>query len=336
MKKRGFTLIELLVVIAIIAILIALLLPAVQQAREAARRSTCKNNLKQIGLALHNYHDVHSVFPPGHVFGWLWTDATGRQGWAWGAHILPFIDEANLYNELEIANPNNGYFPKASDAQVVIDTYRCPSDIAPDINTVRFNQATSNYVANFSSDGATQQHLSGSCSPSFGPIVASNGAISDGKGMFWFDSRVRIRDIVDGTSNTIGIGERAWELTASGTGLPARCAAGGWSSAVGYNMYAGGCDNQAAGVFAVAGPGINATPYIDTGASTDPTNRNACRATFSSQHTGGAQFLLMDGSVRFISENIDHNPSDLGSANHIDSTFERLLTRDDRQVVGEF
>lgn len=102
--RRGFTLIELLVVIAIIAVLIALLLPAVQQAREAARRTQCKNNLKQIGLALHNYHDAHDCFPPGQIRGWNGSFDSGN-GFAWGALILPFMDQANLYNLLNPSIP---------------------------------------------------------------------------------------------------------------------------------------------------------------------------------------------------------------------------------------
>ncbi|MFG0295400.1 MAG: DUF1559 domain-containing protein, partial [Maioricimonas sp. JB045] len=106
-RRRGFTLIELLVVIAIIAILVALLLPAVQQAREAARRSQCKNNLKQIGLALHNYHDTHGSFPPGYIARYVSaTDPASAEtgpGFAWGTMILPFLDQSPTYNQLNFS-----------------------------------------------------------------------------------------------------------------------------------------------------------------------------------------------------------------------------------------
>ncbi|MFH1301878.1 MAG: DUF1559 domain-containing protein, partial [Planctomycetota bacterium] len=139
--KRGFTLIELLVVIAIIAILIALLLPAVQQAREAARRSTCKNNLKQIGLALHNYHDTHKVFPPGAIVTMIdtgsgtstqwtpWLEAgnttgAGRHGTSWMLMILPFVDQANIYNKW---NFRTNVLGNRAQAEVDIPGFYCPS-----------------------------------------------------------------------------------------------------------------------------------------------------------------------------------------------------------------
>ena len=130
-KGRGFTLIELLVVIAIIAVLIALLLPAVQQAREAARRTQCKNNLKQIGLALHNYHDNFSALPPGWigVTGTV-TDVYGMNGWGWGSKILPQIDQANLYNTMNFSVKMES--PANALARVVpLAAFRCASDVAP-------------------------------------------------------------------------------------------------------------------------------------------------------------------------------------------------------------
>ena len=126
--RRGFTLIELLVVIAIIAILIALLLPAVQQAREAARRSVCQNNLKQIGLALHNYHDVHRTFPPG----WIGVESgvvnfEGESGFGWGAFILPYVDQAPLYQSFDF-DESMVHAMNLSKLKQTLSVYLCPSD----------------------------------------------------------------------------------------------------------------------------------------------------------------------------------------------------------------
>ena len=319
MKKRGFTLIELLVVIAIIAILIALLLPAVQQAREAARRSQCKNNLKQIGLALHNYHDVHSVFPPGVVLD--------NEEWGWAAHILPYIEEGSLFNTLQIGTVRRDS-SALSDRQYVIDTYRCPSDTAPDKNTGREDQGTANYVGNNGvEDGLNNDNT-----------AQYNQSTNDAQtGIFGRNSRVKMRDITDGTSNTIGVGERAWDLP-NPAGGSFNCVAAIWSGANNVD-FCDDCDAGASATLAISGVGING---IDMGRITatpvDTAKDIPCERSFSSRHEGGAHFLMMDGAVRFISENIDYNPVWVSASNHdvVDSTFERLMSKDDGQVIGEF
>lgn len=323
-RNRGFTLIELLVVIAIIAILVALLLPAVQQAREAARRSTCKNNLKQLGLALHNYHDTYRVLPPGYVRG-----GGASNEWAWGAHILPFMEQGPLFEALEISNPNNGADAFAGSGQLlrttVLAAYRCPSDIGPDDNSQRGNTSTSNYVANLGADVADD------VSPAT-RIEARQNANGDRGGVFWRNSKVRFRDIVDGTSNVIGIGERAWELNKpQGQAL---CRAAVWGRANdGNDMVSGRREARAVAVLAVTGGGPNFTDLFgDNGAANDFRNHNQCGITYSSLHRGGSQFVLMDGGVRFISENINNNVSTTA----IDSTYEQLAERKDGQPLGEF
>ena len=181
--RRGFTLIELLVVIAIIAILIALLLPAVQQAREAARRASCKNNLKQIGLALHNYHDVHSAFPSG------WIGVTNEQpsvlgasGFAWGTMVLPYLDQGPLYGKFNLSNPLDASPNRALITQH-LTVYQCPSDPkpetfkTPDQNGNPIEMATANYAGVF---GTVEL---GDCytSPAGTPPVSSQGqCLSDG------------------------------------------------------------------------------------------------------------------------------------------------------------
>src|SRR5437870_2838149 len=145
-KPKGFTLIELLVVIAIIAILIALLVPAVQKVREAAARTQCQNNLKQIGLGMHMYNDTFRKLPDG----WLVNSTTAPSpGWSWATLILPFIEQGALYNQLGVlTSPLNG--PPAANAtlQTVIPIYRCPSDSAPDINATLQSYGMNNYVCN--------------------------------------------------------------------------------------------------------------------------------------------------------------------------------------------
>lgn len=306
MKTRGFTLIELLVVIAIIAILIALLLPAVQQAREAARRTQCKNNLKQIGLALHNYHDVHLAFPPGFV--WTTTDAEDNH-WAWSTFILPFIDQAPLF---AVLNPGPTTATQAlttnlSALQTPFPAFRCPSATGPDVNS----DADRGFVDGNGDDRdiTTSNYVAVNSSAELRPLGA------DVDGVFYRNSKVRMRDITDGTSNTIGIGERAFLL--GGVTLRA--------STLFMQNGAGG-NNSDVGVVYGHGSGERAINSLDT---------QSVRG-FSSVHTGGAQFLLMDGAVRFISENIDHNPDISEIEPNVDSTYERLLSISDGQVIGEY
>lgn len=273
-NRRGFTLIELLVVIAIIAILIALLLPAVQQAREAARRSTCKNNVKQIGLALHNYHETYNMFPSA----WF-RSASVERGWGWGVAILPAMDQNPLFEKL---NTSTTLIPTAgnADTQTVLPAYRCPSDTGPAINANRGNHGTSSYFG------------------IWGAAADANVTVGSGNGLFSASSSVRMRDITDGSSNTVGVGERAYGKVGSVT----------YNGAIWAGMYDSG--RHAANMRAV-----NATDKRINGSDVWAT---------SSQHTGGAHFLLMDGSVRFLSENIDGQ------------TLEDLAQRNDGNVLGSF
>jgi prepilin-type N-terminal cleavage/methylation domain-containing protein len=201
MQRRAFTLIELLVVIAIIAVLIALLLPAVQQAREAARRTQCRNNMHQIALALHNYHDTHRCFPPGRVDT---QDGSFRycSNHSWLTMLLPFVDETSLYNAYNFSQPsvthgNCSGATGAANATVVQSTlaqYLCPSDQAAVITSYG---RSANIVGNFGTNMNEYQ---------FG------SAIGSGKGLFWLCSCVRVRDIRDGTSQTFAGGERAYGI----------------------------------------------------------------------------------------------------------------------------
>ncbi len=203
--SSGFTLVELLVVIAIIGILVALLLPAIQAAREAARRTQCNNNLKQIGVALHNYHDTNKVFPAGYIN----RNPTGDPDWGWAVFIMPFMELDPIYQQLDVGKTQLVQFYNATATaqqiellQTPIKAYRCPSDVTKDLNNlcqfgaltpVPFNIATSNYVA--SAGGLTTP-------------TAPSGA-TDSKGLFYGNSWRSMRDILDGTSSTLAAGERS-------------------------------------------------------------------------------------------------------------------------------
>ncbi|QDT32337.1 DUF1559 domain-containing protein [Thalassoglobus polymorphus] len=320
-RRNGFTLIELLVVIAIIAILVALLLPAVQQAREAARRSTCKNKLKQIGLALHNYHDVSNQFPPSAI-GLGWCNVSGSypgtdmiQNKNGLALLLPHLDQAPLYNLIDQSAAHSaqatgyccGYAGNTAGALAVdpadnaihmsrsLDVFLCPSDDA------KTHVTGTAYGVTGSSGGAlTNYDFSAEAT------LTCNYWSKQGKStrkMFGENSRSKFRDVRDGTSNTIMICESTREV-ANGEANP-------W----GYRGWV-----QTGGDVDV---GINVWD-VPTG-STIPTvgNLNSW-GQVGSLHTGGAQFTLADGSVRFISENIDL------------ATLRNLGNMADGNTVGEF
>lgn len=324
-RARGFTLIELLVVIAIIAVLIALLLPAVQQAREAARRSQCKNNLKQIGLALHNYHDTYSVLPPGVVHKSGNQNVAALASYGWGTFILPYLEQATVFHAMQTngvdldqllkntANPTAQAIPK-----MTFGFYRCPSDTAPDLNNRREwdvpyspffgNQpvylGTANYVGVSGSRWSTPDDW----------IV--NGR--DPYGTFWGDSKVKFSDFTDGTSNTFVVGERDWRR--------------GWAANwVGQRNYTGTGIWGSRQNLAILDVKIN-DPVLQ------PNGNPAVSRGFSSEHTGGAHFLFGDGRVQFLSENIHFNSinPNLQSPPAALGTFQKLGRRNDGHPIGEF
>lgn len=297
---RGFTLIELLVVIAIIAILIALLLPAVQQAREAARRSSCKNNLKQLGLALHNYHETHTTFPPGTTGGGTGAVFAPPEWRYLLHHLLPFVEQTQYYEivmqEPTLGNPWLSTWPAELDGRT-IPMFLCPSDgQGGNILTVNAGPvalAKSNYLGIFSgyNDGDTGTY-------------ASNPAPPNVRALFGHNQGRKLRDITDGTSNTIAMAEYL-------TGAVSSNVRGGFitSRAGAQYLYmtqtpnSSGPDN-----FINAGDlwCENATgglPDQNMPCVTAATNAN--HASPRSRHTGGVHILLCDGATRFVSENVD-------------------------------
>ncbi|MDX1966275.1 MAG: DUF1559 domain-containing protein [Planctomycetaceae bacterium] len=342
-SRRGFTLIELLVVIAIIAILIALLLPAVQQAREAARRTQCRNNLKQLGLALHNYHDTHTLLPIGHqyigTFDGNSTNADGGNGFGWSYFVLPYFDQAPLYNQFRPEYPlSNDAYPQSNDsagsnrqlAATPLAMMRCPSDVLPESlnfgvagNTGRMlPQATCSYKASAGSFFNNSQGTPAQNQSRF-------------NGLFHRDSRIGLRDITDGTSNTIAVGEFTWKLSTA-TRLY-----GAVSATLGY---ASGASN---GLMSNSEFGINPPQSAAI---------NILNSSWHSLHTGGAHFLMADGQVRFISQNVHHTGRCYDTTTHTVTNcavwpgpfeldpnpgatyglFQRLAGRNDNQVVGDF
>lgn len=334
--RQGFTLIELLVVIAIIAVLIALLLPAVQQAREAARRSQCRNNLKQLGLALHNYHDNSQVFPMG-FSDTVWGNAevTG-DGWAWAAGLLPFIDQAPLYSQLNFnTNPYN-----IAGNQALIATplfvFSCPSDIKPAVTPNNPGNAANSRGA---TAVATSSYMA-SAGPFEGSPCVSNGGVPapDARniGLFRVNTSLSFRHITDGTSNVFAVGEVRW--IPNGTDQSNANFGSDRQFIYGHVTTGGGpkCDNN----------GVNNNGFHNHARWTRQKMNgpllgaaNLERA-FHSTHVGGAHFLMGDGAVRFVSENIDHSATNYTAATPNLSgpygLYQRLSAISDGQVVGEF
>ena len=306
-RRKAFTLVELLVVIAIIGILIALLLPAVQAAREAARRSQCTNNLKQIGLAMHNYFDTHKVFPPGFIVDHAWLVTT---------YLLPFAEQDALYDQLNTDNfMDLSDTNKLSLARTVLGDYLCPSSTeqdptqSPDINIdvmgVNYKIGVSNYLG-----------ITGTLD------LRCTHAVTYPDGIFYHNSKTKIRDVQDGTSNTFAFSER----TSNGVGI-----GGVWAGTT-----VGALEVPPAAILC----GANNYDGLRLGMTLTRNAWGLINGTGyqfgpSSRHPGGCNFLLADGSVRFVSETIDasYNAS---TATVSMSTYQRLGSRRDGLTIEGF
>lgn len=296
-QRRGFTLVELLVVIAIIGILVALLLPAIQAARETSRKISCSNNLKQIGLALHLYHDTFSRLPAG----WRGHDLSGQPhwwgepGWGWSATLLPYIEQASVSEDLIDYNLPISHPVNQRARELPLSIYRCPTDVGEPTFVLQggglylgsgggyqpLRVATGNYVGVF---GTVDLHN------------VCNGGNCEGNGSFFLNRGVRFADILDGLSETLIVGERSSKLAPST-----------WVGVVTGGEHA---------------------PARNVGVGAYPPNSEDSPVhyfhNFSSFHPAGTNFLLGDGSVRLIVESID------------EETYHALCTRAGGETIGQY
>ena len=328
--RPGFTLIELLVVIAIIAILISLLLPAVQQAREAARRTSCKNNLKQIGLALHNYLDTHYGFPPSFVSDISTTNTPGGE-WSIHARLLPFVEQANLYQQADLtlsySDPAN-----LGVATQRVDVYLCPTEINDRTRTDSSGNPI-HYPTNYGYNAGNWR-------------VWDNLTRRPGNGAFAPNVSARPRDFSDGMSNTLGFSEVKAYTPYNRDGSTATPVIPATAAEVQALVDTGGSNKANSGHTESVDGRVHQTGFTVTlppnteilipGGDRPEGDYTSCRedkscagptfaaVTSRSWHPGTVQSLLMDGSVHSISENID-----LG-------VWRNLGQRNDGNVIGEF
>jgi prepilin-type N-terminal cleavage/methylation domain-containing protein len=301
-RRRGFTLIELLVVIAIIGVLIGLLLPAVQKVREAAKRTACQNNLKQIGLALHHYHNVYETLPAGYVYSEPKTggpmspvDYPTAPGWGWAALLLPYVDQGPLARRINYPIA----LERHPDVRLTqLQVFVCPSDLNTGVYMVRnaleenlVEVATNSYAANFGTGGEMGEH----------PY--------DGDGLFFCNSKVAFRDITDGLSMTMAIGERACWLCRSP-----------WAGAVSSGMVEIAENapvwfrTKEEGPVQVLASIFNQIPL---------NSEYSTPYCFFSPHGNVVQFIFADGSVRPLSNLVPY------------SVLEALATRANGEVIAE-
>jgi len=347
-SRKGFTLIELLVVIAIIAVLIGLLLPAVQQAREVARRTQCMNNLKQLGIALHNYHDALRTFPPNLTpGGTAYNYAKG--GWGVLSHLNPYLEQTNVYNLMDLTLPtyvNQGggvYVFAGGDAntqkavQTVVPLFLCPSDIGKPVDGGYglTTMGPTNYCAN---QGSGIDTLNGD--------PAQNGSPLNADGVFFADSRVRISDIADGTSNTVAfsesiLGEGADNATALATTVDRNRVYAYLGFSSGLSLTETACQSPASyntsqrrGFAWYAGE-IRCASYNHYFPPNTPkmdcifNNANFGYTAMGwkaarSLHTGGVNLLMCDGQVRFTGNLVDLN------------IWRAIATRRGKEIVEDF
>jgi prepilin-type N-terminal cleavage/methylation domain-containing protein/prepilin-type processing-associated H-X9-DG protein len=298
---RGFTLIELLVVIAVIAVLVGLLLPAVQAAREAARRSQCSNNLKQIGLGMHGYHSVHNTFPPGYITAVV-NDPVAPEigpGWSWGVMILNELEQKPLYQginfSLQITDPGS-----LTARSTILSVFLCPSNVGN--GPVVASSLTGTVL---STDVAAGQYVASAGQLEPGEFPDSNN------GVFYRNSRNGLRDITDGSSTTMMVGERSRNV-ADATWVGAVPT---WQLCTNPRWTVRECGPASTLVVSHTGTAATGSIYV-------PNSKSSMVDDYWSLHPGGCNFLFCDGSVRFVKESV--NPS----------IFSYLSTRAGGEVIS--
>ena len=341
--RSAFTLVELLAVIAIIGVLIGLLLPAVQSARESARMSQCSSNLKQIGIALHNFHDARGFFPPAQVSDPSVTCCTGP-GWGWGTFILPYVEQSDIY----VKFTPNFIYPAPSDTNTLaavgasstlaplvktgMPIYLCPSDPQGPLTSDRTESKDERKILRGSSVRFARSNYILSMS---GSSVNNDVRTRLFEGIAFSNSRVKFKDVTDGTGSTLAAGERVDAVTGGGRGTGGTTQwgpnAGSFNATIApinpaSAVWAG------ANLFGYANPdGYNGSLHrgmIWNGGSTfyginDFSTVDASKG-YSSNHPGGASFVYADGSVRLLDQNIDA------------TILRRLANRRDGSVLGAY
>ncbi|MFM8282924.1 MAG: DUF1559 domain-containing protein [Planctomycetaceae bacterium] len=313
-SRHAFTLVELLVVIAIIGTLVGMLLPAVQAAREAARRSQCGNNLKQLALGVLNHESARRALPSG----WVYTDTrTNAESWAWGALLLPMIEEAPLHAQLRVTEGNLAanllsarWQPVTTGVQTVLGTFRCPSDVGAEGGVIHNDRRFNGGIGH-----AARPYTPG-VSNYIG--VAGHYVVTDAdranSGLLYGNSRVRLAQISDGTSKTLLFGERDTR----------NCRSGAWAGI--RNPQGTG----SRGIWTAVG---HARAKLNESALPWDNDPLGCGQGFSSLHPGGALFASAAGSVHFLTDDIEHRHiTGITAQNHTDArngVYQRLLSRDD-------
>lgn len=344
-NRNGLSVLDVIVTIFVLVTLVALLLPGVSTPREASRRSQCKNNLKQIGLSLMNYHDVHRTFPPG----WIVSEEKEQSsGFGWGYHILPFFDQAPLFKKLNAkVRMADSKTDNAKLIGTILTAYRCPSDSGVNQAKSKWCQkiGVTNYVGNFGVGLPSTYSTAKADEPTLRKKDHLQGILGP-------NSKVRIRDVKDGMSNVILTGERRLP-TNHGTDWPPLRSEGNFNSywaglpdvslvnpltivatATGGDPEVNGPDdplNRAGNLNALNSPDWKRRlPYFGVNRGDggelfgEPSETTPVSAGFSSWHTGGAQVVLGDGTVRFISENVDP------------TVFTNMMRHSDGETLGEF
>ncbi len=296
-SPRGFTLIELLVVITIIAVLIALLLPAVQMAREAARRTQCVNNLKQLGLSLQNYHSSFQAFPSGYVSAFDATGADTGPGWGWNAMLLPQMEQKPLFDAVNFAVPIEA--PSNITARLtLIAALLCPSDTGPRSWTAAARNL----------NGIVTQNICDVATSNYVAMYGTSDPGIDGDGIFYRNDAVSVANVTDGLSQTIALGERSYALGQST-----------WvGSVTGATLFP--VDNDGIGYPRLEpGPGMT---LGQSGGNYGPGDPRGEVIQYHSRHPGGVNFLFADGHVAFLKTSLSYK------------TFQALTTRAGGEVIS--